>query len=232
MRYSNPLVTVVISPLRAPATQFRPKSSFARTGVEGDHKDLRSFEAYTDRTGLNRSSTVYRGTRYEYTTLNALNRLFLDLERTGGRGDRGIDLLGSWNLPAFAHPIRVLVSCKSHAKVVQVNWVRELEGLSAGDPRGTNNGRVIGLLVAKGEATIGVRDALARSQLPLGFINVTLEGQVRQMLWNRRVADMGLERVTPKVRIQESENGDDASTIVLMENDKIFDKTYGNIPNP
>ncbi|KAF2239832.1 hypothetical protein EV356DRAFT_495626 [Viridothelium virens] len=233
MRYGRPFILTCTYRLRAPPSSYsRFKSSSTRNTREGEHKDLRSFEAYVDRTGLNKASTVYRGTKYEYTAVDTLHRFFLNLQRQGGRDDLGIDLLGTWSLPTFIHPVNVLVSCKSNAKVALASWVRELEGAFAGDPRGPNHGRLIGFLVARGEATPGVRDALARSQLPLAFINITLEGNVRQIVWNAHVANMGLERVTPKIWNQELGTGDDIgeerTTVVLMENDQILDKVHGN----
>ena len=236
MPYGRPLLSTSIRSFRLTTASSRLSSSLRTTARTSDHNNLASFQAYADRTGLNKNSTVYRGTKYEYTTIDAVHRFYLDLERQGGRDDLGIDLLGTWSLPLFAHPIHVLVSCKSHAKVAQANWIRELEGAFAGDPRGAKDGRIVGFLVARGQATSGVRDAVARSNAPVGFINVTLEGNVRQMLWNEKVANMGLERVTPKRRNQESECGDDIAeenvmTIVLMEKDKILDKVYGSHAN-
>ena len=233
MLSSRPLITPSAFVARSLKADFRRKGSLSCCDVEVNHADRRSFEDYADQVGLNKNSTVYRGTKYEYTAIDALGRFYLNLRRQGGRDDLGIDLLGTWTLPPFTHPLRVLASCKSHAKTPQPSWVRELEGAFAGDPHSSENSRVVGFLVAASETTSGVRDALARSNLPLGFINITLEGGVRQMLWNQRAADMGLERVTPKIRNTEKEGDKDmgdqkATMIVLMENDKILDKMYGN----
>ncbi|KAI9695351.1 MAG: hypothetical protein M1820_008703 [Bogoriella megaspora] len=205
----------------------RSKGSTRNNLASNEHSSLSTFEAYASRTNLSRSSTVYRGTRYEYLVIESLSRFFLDLTRTGGRSDLGIDLLGTWSLPCFPHPLRVLVSCKSNAKIAQANWVRELEGTFSGDPRGTGRSGTVGLLAARGEATQGVREAVARSALPLGFVNVSLERVVMQMVWNQRVADMGLERVVPKMWFGDGEEREEGGRIVLMRNEEVLDRVYG-----
>ena len=55
---------------------------------------------------------------------------------------------------------------------------------------------MLGLLVANREATKGMREALGRSGLPLGFVMVTSgEGRVVQFVWNQEAARQGLEGV-------------------------------------
>jgi hypothetical protein len=57
------------------------------------------FIANAARTGLSQTSTVYTGTRYEYLAQATLRSYGFDLHRVGGRGDRGVDLLGLWKIP-------------------------------------------------------------------------------------------------------------------------------------
>ncbi|KAI9830945.1 MAG: hypothetical protein M1819_005328 [Sarea resinae] len=59
---------------------------------------------------------------------------------------------------------------------------------------------IIGLLACPLPATKGVRDALARSAWPLGFVCVGLNGTVRQMVWNERARRAGLEGLAVEVR--------------------------------
>ncbi|KAI9663213.1 MAG: hypothetical protein M1821_008261 [Bathelium mastoideum] len=233
MLCSHSLTSTYTVSSRAIRSFHRFNSLSGRRKVEDSHTDSRSFEAYANKVNLNRESTVYRGTRYEYTAIDALRRFHFELKRQGGRDDLGIDLSGTWNLSTLFHPVRVIVSCKSNAKTAEPKWIRELEGAFAGDPQVPANGKVAGFLVARGEATSSLREALTRSQSPLGFVNITLEGDVRQMLWNERLADMGLERVTPKVWNRESDSNQtmahqESTTIVLMENGTILDRVYGN----
>ncbi|KDN45583.1 hypothetical protein K437DRAFT_218340, partial [Tilletiaria anomala UBC 951] len=58
----------------------------------------------------------------------------MNLVRSGGAGDKGIDLKGWWKLPsresssAQAENVRVLVQCKAEAKKLGPRTLRELEG--------------------------------------------------------------------------------------------------------
>ena len=55
---------------------------------------------------------------------------------------------------------------------------------------------MLGLLVANREATKGMREALRRSGLPLGYVMVTSgEGRVVQFVWNQEAARRGLEGI-------------------------------------
>jgi len=98
------------------------------------HDSLSTFLTYASKTNLSPHTTTFVGTRYEYTAHSALRRLGIDLVRTGGRADKGIDLLGYWYLPGLPErwPLRVLVQCKALKKKASPNVVRELEGAFAG----------------------------------------------------------------------------------------------------
>lgn len=63
------------------------------------HHDLATFLAHAQHTGLSTSSTVYNGTLYEYLAQETLRRYGFELYRVGGRGDRGVDLVGVWRIP-------------------------------------------------------------------------------------------------------------------------------------
>lgn len=66
------------------------------------HHSLESFRAHALRTGLSSISTVYTGTSYEYLTQSTLRPYGFQLFRVGGRGDRGVDLVGVWRIPKVA----------------------------------------------------------------------------------------------------------------------------------
>lgn len=177
------------------------------------HDSLASFLAYARRTSLSPKSSVYIGTRYEYLCLSALTRLsFRSLTRTGGRGDRGIDLQGQWALPTLPFELPALVSCKAYKGGVGPEIIRELEGTV-----GRKGG--VGVLVGRKEATKGVRDALRRSAVGVMWVMVEEAGslnadsvaadaeelvgkdeqgdeqlpvaRIRQILWNEKVEMMG-----------------------------------------
>lgn len=176
------------------------KLHYPEAPSKNQHHDLASYVAYAARTGLDVHSNVYVGTHYEYTIAAALGRLGFSLRRIGGQSDKGIDLLGTWSVPSTpAHlPLRVLLQCKAYANTkkagkVGPQFVRELEGAYVGAPSGWRGSGVVGLLVTQRPATKGVRDALARSRWPLGYVSCSQDGTLEQMLWNHRAEEEGLE---------------------------------------
>ncbi|KAI1775244.1 hypothetical protein F4818DRAFT_43674 [Hypoxylon cercidicola] len=170
-----------------------------------EHHDLASYAAYAARTGLDVTSKTFVGTRYEYVVAAALTRLGFTVRRVGGRADCGIDLLGEWRVPPSSSssssspspPLRVLLQCKASSAQsstrVGPHLIRELEGAFAGAPAGWRGPGVLGLLVTQKPATRGVRDALARSRWPMGYVSCAPDGALEQMLWNQRAGAEGLE---------------------------------------
>ena len=166
------------------------------------HHDLPSFFAYARYAPLAPNSTVYVGTHYEYLCSDALRRLSFTLTRTGGRADAGIDLLGTWKLPCLPDPLRVLVQCKAMKAKISPECVRELEGAVAGAPDAWKGVGTVGVLCGKKPATQGVRDAVRRSGMPVVWVMLgevgegeEKRGEVRQVLWNERVIDLGLQEM-------------------------------------
>src|SRR6266480_4757653 len=158
----------------SPSSITNPKPKFAPSLItpgSDHHNSLPTFIAYAKRTNLSQSSTVYVGTHYEYLVQSALTRLNFTLTRTGSGNDHGIDLLGHWHVPSLpaSAPMRVLLQCKARSAPLGPSHVRELEGAFAGAPAGWRGEGVLGLLVANREATRGMREALGRSGLPLGY---------------------------------------------------------------
>jgi Protein of unknown function (DUF2034) len=194
-----------------------------------NHHDLPTFLSYANRIGLSTTSTTYVGTHYEYKVQSTLRRLGFSLTRIGGRDDSGIDLLGTWNLPSNPHPLRVIVQCKALKGKLGPNLVRELEGAFIGAPNGWGGGGVLGILVSPKSATKGVREALGRSKWAMGWIMVETEGdkgKVRQVLWNRAAANIGLEGITVTMRYGENKEGGDGaldSECALMWKDKMIE---------
>ncbi|KAI4272211.1 MAG: hypothetical protein LQ337_005459 [Flavoplaca oasis] len=174
-------------------------SSTRASSAPPPHNSLQTFLAHAQSTNLPPTSTVYIGTCYEYLCLATLRRLSFTLIRSGGRSDRGIDLLGHWTIPSLPFPLRVLVQCKALKAKISPETVRELEGIFAGAPIGWRGENVIGVLCAKREATKGVREAVRRSAVPVIWIMIEDLGQgrgnVRQILWNQRVNQLGAEGV-------------------------------------
>lgn len=179
------------------------------------HHDLPSFEAHAARTNLSPTSTVYLGTRYEYTVLTSLSRLGFSLTRIGGASDLGLDLVGSWTVCGTER--RVMLQCKAMA--ASPAQVRELEGAVLGAPPGWRGSGAVAFLVAKGKGTKGVREALQRSRVPMGFVHVDVDGRVVQMLWNEAAVQGGLEGVGATMRF----SADGREEIVLTLGGRILD---------
>lgn len=183
------------------------------------HSDLPSFHEYVRRSGLDEKSTVYVGTHYEYTVAAALSKYGFFLKRIGGASDYGTDLLGTWTPPSTAHELRVLLQCKAGAQRVGPHHVRELEGAFVGAPPGWRGTGVLALLVSEKAATKGVRGSLGRSRWPMGYACCSKEGVVRQMLWNRRAEEEGLDGFGVVARYSD---GGEEMDVGLMRNGKLL----------
>lgn len=170
------------------------------------HRDLDSFLAYAQRTGLKESSPVFKGTRFEYLVAMTLSRLGFELQRTGRSNDLGIDLVGTWDLPQreAQGPMRVLVQCKASPPTPAM--VRELEGAYVGAPAGWRDNQVLAMLAVSHSATAGVRAAVQRSRCPMAAVNITREGSVQQFIWNAVANQIGLDALG--VTLQYSNSSD------------------------
>ncbi|KAH8173294.1 restriction endonuclease domain-containing protein [Sarocladium implicatum] len=193
-----------------------------------NHHDLASFLDYAKRTGLDKKSTVYVGTHYEYSVAATLARYGFQLKRVGGAGDFGTDLLGTWTIPTASkepksaptpvHPrvMRVLMQCKAGAaQKTGPQHIRELEGALAAAPPGWRGEGTLAILVSQKPATKGVRDAVGRSRWPMGFVACSKDGKVLQMLWNRGAEEGGLQGVGVTVR-HGGEDEDGVPELVLQ----------------
>ncbi|KAI5463764.1 hypothetical protein BGZ63DRAFT_382266 [Mariannaea sp. PMI_226] len=190
-----------------------------------DHADLATFLAYVKRTKLNRNSSVYKGTHYEYTVAQALSSYGFHLHRVGGASDRGLDLLGTWAVPTISRAARIVVQCKAGSRSPSPMYVRELKGSMAEAPpgwrgNGNNGGHddVLGLLVGEKPATRGVLEEL-RTTVGLGYVCCSREGEVMQLLWNQKAQEIGLEGITVGVKY----SGDGLTKrLVLMKDGKVL----------
>lgn len=192
------------------------------------HHDLLSFVNYASQTGMDLKSTVYVGTHYEYTALSSLKRLGMSLKRIGGRSDYGIDLLGTWSLPALPRPMKVIAQCKAFSGKGGSGGpasIRELEGAFVGAPHGWREPGVFGLHVSPKSATKAVREALGRSRWPMGYALCSSDGKITQMLWNRRAAEEGLEGVGVELKYFSGGDRSDKEVILTWKGDVINGKS-------
>ncbi len=213
------MLRCILSPRKPQLNRLRPSSqglfhlNSTTSGTSNgsklptpSHHDLPSFLDYANRIGLSPTSPTYIGTYYEYTVQKILRRLGFSLTRIGGRDDSGVDLLGTWRLPSNPHPLRVIVQCKALKGKLGPNLVRELEGAFIGAPNGWRGEGVLAILVSPKSATKGVREAMGRCRWPMAWVMLENEdgrGRVRQMLWNRAAARIGLEGVTVTMKYGE-----------------------------
>lgn len=141
-------------------------------------------------------SSTYLGTRYEYLTQSHLSALGFDLIVVGGRGDSGVDLLGTWTLPdrttlpdstlppqdaaPTQRTLKVLVQCKRLAsnRTPTPSLIRELEGAISNTalsvsgilPASFRQGQVLGVMVCTRPATEGILKAMRSSRKGLVWI--------------------------------------------------------------
>lgn len=178
------------------------------------HSDLASFLAYAKRVGLDEKSPTFTGTRYEYLVAERLARYGFSLKRVGGASDFGIDLIGDWTIPSTSKTLRVLVQCKAGSRTGP-HFIRELEGSFVGAPPGWRGPGVLGLLVAEKQATQGVRGALARSRSPMAYFYCTGDGIMKQMQWNQRADEQGLEGID--VALKRGAGEEEEDEVILMK---------------
>ncbi|EKM76447.1 hypothetical protein AGABI1DRAFT_122610 [Agaricus bisporus var. burnettii JB137-S8] len=84
-------------------------------------------------------SNVHRGVNFETRSIGLLaEHLSMSLERVGGKGDGGVDMLGWWWIPDLSanmpsvnkrRRIRVLAQCKAEKRKIGPKYLRELEGV-------------------------------------------------------------------------------------------------------
>lgn len=179
-----------------------------------------TFITYARKSGLDENSTVYVGTLYEYLCLDALKRFGFSLERVGGRGDEGVDLIGTWKLPSEEVPLSAIVQCKALKLKAGPVLVRELEGALARTKPGS-----VAVLCAQKSATKGVRDAIRNANVPLIWMQVVLDdvqgAKVQQMLWNVAVQTAGARGLD--VTLKRESATDEEGEIALLWNDEIWE---------
>jgi hypothetical protein len=198
-----------------------------------NHDSLPSFLEYARRRSLAPESAQYVGLHYEYTTALALLRLGFSFLRCGKKSDAGIDLIGHWVLPPLRDPLRVIAQCKARNASVAPCNVRELEGSFQGTPPGWKKRNVLGLLITTHRATKGVMKTIGESRWPLGFVLITKDGSIRQLVWNKAASDRGLQGVgvtlrhTPRAHLSDAELSTDTETDVRPSKAALKFRTSG-----
>ena len=117
------------------------------------------------------------------------------------------------------------MQCKNLKAKAGPNLIRELEGAFVGAPPGWKGESVVAVLCAGREATKGVREAIRGARRGLVWIMVEdinrageetevdadIEaegtGRIRQVLWNDRVASLGLEGIGVQTKYSAPQDG-------------------------
>ena len=146
---------------------------------------------------LSSPSNHRKGTAFEHlaiAVLSSLPSLPLSLQRQGGKGDQGVDFLGTWRVPAADGDAlhRVIGQCKMEAKVMGPLHLRGLEGTisqyeerraageggrdggdaEAEEKRQRQRPHTIGLLVSAQPYTQQAEAQWRRSQLPIVLVTI------------------------------------------------------------
>lgn len=118
----------------------------------------------------------------------------MKLTQIGGRGDRGIDLCGTWTPPTPTNvpprTIAVYVQCKAEQLRSGPRHLRELEGTLAMTAAGGDH---IGILACIKPCTPGGIRQMLLSKKPLAYVCVTSHdegGYLRQCIWNNVAAEI------------------------------------------
>lgn len=132
-----------------------------------------------------------RGVAYERACLHTLQHwLRMQVYRTGGANDRGMDLCGWWAPHALPHApdvpderLRVVVQCKAEAKPTGPGVVRELEGTLV---------RAAWDTFAPFDARQQQANNAMSSEAPLVGVLATLSGFTKQALLHARTSRIPL----------------------------------------
>ncbi|RUS34813.1 hypothetical protein BC938DRAFT_478365 [Jimgerdemannia flammicorona] len=84
----------------------------------------------------NPTSTVFKGTSFELEAKEVLEKYGMRLHHSGGRGDKGVDLRGIWQLEADQNsPPYIIAQCKNVNKKCQPEHIRSLIGTVVAESR-------------------------------------------------------------------------------------------------
>ncbi|CAG8551282.1 16268_t:CDS:1 [Acaulospora morrowiae] len=141
------------------------------------HHNLETFLTIKE---VNTSTTVYRGTLYEYETIACLQKSFgIVTRRVGKAGDDGIDFRGRWKLPG--KKLMVIGQCKSLCNKCPPSAVRDLEGALCRETQET-----IGILSSLSGFTKGAIKRYNGSSFPLILMTVIENGtDCKTFSWNK-----------------------------------------------
>lgn len=197
-QWRNPNVRAILVPWRAQA--IRTMASSTRQL----HHDLESFAKHVVDKDINQKSTWFRGTLYEYTVKNVLEKELKvkRTERCGKAGDMGVDLTGYF-VPQGSkkdEELMMLVQCKSSSTKLAGKLFREMAGVFSSariDPQNT-------LMVAASPAFMtkpGMEEFMS-STVPMAYLQINLLNSL-PMYKTKSSEELLLKRVLTNYKAQE-----------------------------
>lgn len=166
----------------------------------------KNLVSFLNETSKDVTSTVYRGTLFEYQTMESLmNAAGMELSHVGGKSDRGIDLRGKW-----LDNIEVIIQCKSQKIGCTPDQIRELMGTIVAS---SNKKKTIGILSTVSGRTF-TRDVLSHfnaSPIPLGLATVQ-DTTLKSLMFNKSAQRL-LKNIT--ITTQYDKDGNESLFIQL-----------------
>jgi hypothetical protein len=144
-------------------------------------QSVSTLTEFLSKSTINKQSTVYKGTLFEYQTLASFSRLEgVELTRVGGAGDGGIDLRGQWICASFN--VNLVVQCKNVKAGITPDNIRSLIGVSSQYKK-----NVIGILATSTEKKYSrsIIQQLTKSSVPLGLAMIQ-DTTIKSLLFNKR----------------------------------------------
>ncbi|EAL73363.1 hypothetical protein DDB_G0267820 [Dictyostelium discoideum AX4] len=173
-------------------------------GDEGDNEDFSNDITEIENEIV--SSTYSKGKIYELKTIEILNEFGMEIIRSGGRDDKGIDFKGNWNLPSNKI-LKIIGQCKNYSgKKVGPSVIREFEStfLRYQSELDKENSKLLkqdkkstlGIIVSKSGFSPSIRSFSEEIQYPIvlchlldeGILSFYLNFNAKQLLPNIRVA--------------------------------------------
>lgn len=183
--------------------------------TKATHTSLQTFLQHASVTGRSTTSTVYKGTFYEYTAIEVLSAYNLSLYRSGGASDQGIDLRGTWKLPHVLLP--VVLQCKHEEKKIGPKYIRELGGAVEREQDAT-----LAMMVSSSNYTSKAIQAMLAFRGAMGLCVVNVDGggsSLKQLVWNAAAGELlgSLE-----VRLLHRKKGEEARQDIKLFHDGKF----------
>lgn len=157
-----------------------------------DHYDLASYERWVQQGNKSRTSPTYIGDKYEYQIKDFLEPYGFKLNKRGGAGDQGIDLIGTWYVPDAPWELKVIIQCKAGKTQSRPDHVRALIGAYHSGPATHRGNHSMAFLASTCKAGPGTIDVLTSSKSPMGYLWIDTEGRMNQCILNQAAISAGL----------------------------------------